>query len=477
MVFSSLTFLLVFLPLTVLAYYLLVPHKEGKYAVGILFLASLVYYAYWKPENVWILLASIFANYMFGYWIFYAERHKKAVFAVCVSCNVAALAYFKYTNFAIDTLNSVLASQIELTAIVLPIGISFFTFQKIAYLSDIYTGKHNPTRRSFVSFGLFGSFFPQLVAGPIVHHQEMMPQFEDVNNRRVDWENIFTGLILLSIGLSKKVLIADNLAPIVHQTFDTTTTLGVLDACLGTLAFSLQIYFDFSGYSDMAMGCGLLFNIKLPQNFLSPYKACDIQEFWRCWHITLARWMRNYLYIPFGGNRHGHARTLLHIFLTFLIGGLWHGAAWTFILWGAMHGAALIVYRIWNMHLQLRMPKLLGWLCTFVFYNFTVMIARVPDFTGLSRFLEALSGRNGLGFQEQFRDRVLEAMQFKLGFTGTLLFVGLALGITLFGVHSFTIATSRRYVALSIIYSALFAISCMYLFLHTDVNEFLYFQF
>lgn len=408
--FSSLEFLFLFLPTSVVLYHALNKYGYGRASISFLFLASLFYYGYWKPENTFIIIASIGINYAFGHWISGTKSWRKPLFILGISINLLALAYFKYTDFSISIINSFFQTTFPLAEILLPIGISFFTFQQIAYLADIYTKKHDPTNEGFINYCCFVCFFPQLVAGPIVHHQEMMPQFADPNNRRMDWENIYAGLVMLSIGLAKKVLIADNLSPIVTYTFDTAQSLTFLEACFASLAYTMQLYFDFSGYSDMAIRCALFFNIKLPQNFLSPYKATDIQEFWKRWHITLSRWLKDYLYIPLGGNRHGSARTLRNIFITFLLGGVWHGAAWTFILWGAMHGMALVLHRIWKDFFKLRMPSLLGWSITFLFINLAWIVFRVPDFEHLEKFINAFSNYNGFAFSEHFFGKIVDNM-------------------------------------------------------------------
>lgn len=334
MVFSSLEFVLLFLPVSILGYYLLLRLGWKRYALLFILLASFFYYAYWRVENILLIFASIGFNYMLGNMLSSATKYRKLLFVAGIGCNLLALFYFKYTMFALETVNALSTAQLSVPQIILPIGISFFTFQQIAYLSDIYTGKHDPTGEGLLNYSLFVCFFPQLVAGPIVHHKEMMPQFASAQARIVNWENIYKGLILFSIGLAKKVLIADTLSPLVGYAFDQAGSLTFSEALYASLCYTLQLYFDFSGYCDMAIGCGLMLNIQLPWNFDSPYKATNIQEFWRRWHITLSRWLRDYLYIPLGGNRKGDIRTLGNLFLTFLLGGLWHGAAWTFVIWG-----------------------------------------------------------------------------------------------------------------------------------------------
>ena len=411
MVFSSFEFLLIFLPISFFIYYLLAHYANAKLAIAFIFLASLFYYGYWNPQYTYIIIISIIFNFLTGKAIqYYINKNKsyppqktilptkeKLIFIIGIISNLLLLFYFKYIDFSIITINKITGSNLDLLNIILPIGISFFTFQQIAYLSDIYTKKHTNTKEGFIEYSCFVCFFPQLVAGPIVHHAEMMPQFADPKNIRINWENIYNGLFFISMGLAKKVLIADRLSPVVSLAFDSYSSLSLSEAVFSSLAYTAQLYFDFSGYSDMAIGCALLFNIHLPQNFNSPYKSLSIQDFWRRWHITLSRWLRDYLYIPLGGNRKGNTRTLINLFTTFLLGGIWHGAAWTFILWGVLHGTCLCVHRIFSRTFSLKIPKLLGWFLTFIFINLTWITFRATSFDCIHKFIIAFSGENGIG--------------------------------------------------------------------------------
>lgn len=429
MVFSSPEFFLVFLPLTVFLYYAFLQSKYKKYIAPFLFLASLVYYAWWRPQNVWIIMFSIIGNYGLGQWLAVARSWRRIMFFAGIAGNLAMLGVYKYTNFAIETVNSVLSLDLGLQEIIMPIGISFFTFQQIAYLSDIYTGKHDPDGEGFINYCCFICFFPQLVAGPIVHHQEMMPQFFDSRNHQLKWENIFNGIVLFSMGLAKKVLLADQLSPLVRYCFDQSSSMTFTEAAFGSLCYTMQLYFDFSAYCDMAIGSALLFNIHLPWNFNSPYRALSIQDFWRRWHITLSRWLRDYLYIPLGGNRRGTLRTYGNLLATFLLGGLWHGAAWTFVIWGAMHGLALTAHRLWT-RLGLTMPKFLGWLCTFIFINAAWVVFRAPSMERLGKFTDAFSGYNGFALRPVFRENMTSAMQAP-SFYFIATFLVMCLGIVL----------------------------------------------
>lgn len=474
MVFSSPEFLFLFLPLIVLGYYLLLRFQQTRAITAFLFAASLLYYAYWRPENTWLILASIGVNYGLGQLIAQADRFRRTLFAAGIALNLSALGYYKYTDFAISSLNTLLHTDFPLRGIVLPIGISFFTFQQIAYLSDIYTKKHDPAHEGFLNYCCFVCFFPQLIAGPIVHHQEMMPQFFNSGNHSVHWENIYHGLLILSIGLAKKVLIADNLSPIVHYCFDETGSLTFLEAALGSISYTLQLYFDFSGYSDMAIGCALFFNIHLPWNFNSPYKATDIQDFWRRWHITLSRWLRDYLYIPLGGNRRGTGRTLGNLFVTFLLGGLWHGAAWTFVLWGALHGLALAGHRIWSQMFRKKMPAVPAWLLTFAFINAAWIVFRAPSFERVRKFIDAFLGYNDFLFRVNFRTQIIKVTIWS-SFTQVCLFV---LACLLLTASCNTQKIIRmKHSAILYIFSLLFALCCIVVSMPDVGSEFIYSQF
>lgn len=480
MVFSSLEFIILFLPISVIIYNLCIYYGHSKYALLFVTGASFFYYAYWKYENIFIILFSIIINYIFGNAIYFTKeknlRGAKILFIIAVTINLALLFYFKYTMFSVTTWNQLTGSRISIPEIVLPIGISFFTFQQIAYLSDIYTDRYSSYRsEGILHYCLFITFFPQLVAGPIVHHKEIMPQFINITISSIDWKNIYCGLLLFSIGLAKKVLVADMLAPLVHHAFDIEQSLTFAEALLGSICYTLQLYFDFSGYCDMAMGCALMFNIRLPWNFNSPYKATNIQDFWRRWHITLSRWLRDYLYIPLGGNRKGDYRTLLNLFLTFLLGGLWHGAAWTFIIWGAMHGLALIVHRLWQ---RIARPLCwpLAWGITFIFINTAWIVFRAQDMACLYRYLQAFAGQNGWLLRDSFLKQMKSAF-FIPDITTMFIFVIIMLVICLCGKNSreYIEQASSKYILL--IASVYLSISIFLLALPDKANEFIYSQF
>ncbi len=346
MLFSTYAFLFEFLPAVALAF---VAARRHSPRAGILVLAgaSLFFYGAWRPAYLSLLLASIGANFSLGLLMEKPHR-RRAVGMLGVALNLALLGYFKYTNFVFDSIHELTGAPLPDVNVVLPLGISFFTFQQIAYLVDVMRGAR--VERDFVSYTLFVWFFPHLIAGPLVHHAEMIPQFKRGRTLRSALLAA-RGLAIFSAGLFKKVVIADNLAQFVSPVFAHVDGGGGITtswAWLSTLAYTLQIYFDFSGYSDMAIGLALLFGIRLPVNFRSPYKAASIIDFWRRWHITLSRFLRDYLYIPLGGNRRGEPRRYVNLMLTMLLGGLWHGAGWNFLIWGGLHGLYLGINHLWQ---------------------------------------------------------------------------------------------------------------------------------
>ena len=312
---------------------------------------------------------------------------KKNLLFFGVALNLALLGYYKYADFFINNINHLTGAHLKLLHLALPLAISFYTFQQIAYLVDSYRGETK--EYDFLNYAVFVTFFPQLIAGPIVHHKEMMPQFAKLKNKVINLNNIALGLFIFFMGLFKKVVIADTFATWATKGFDVAKELNMLEAWSTSLSYTFQLYFDFSGYTDMAIGLGLLFNIKLPTNFLSPYKAVSIQDFWRRWHITLSNFLRDYIYIPLGGNRKGELRTYANLIITFLLGGLWHGAGWTFVFWGAMHGVALVIHRAWQ-KLKIKLPLILAWFITFNFINIAWVFFRAKSFNDALKVLKGM---------------------------------------------------------------------------------------
>lgn len=348
MLFTTAAFLVLFLPATLAGFFVL-GRSSHTAAAAWLFLASLFFYAYWMPLLTLLLLASIGGNFTLGRALVArlqagGRSRARQWLILGIVFNLGLLGYFKYANFFVDNLNLALGTEWRIGRIVLPVGISFYSFTQIAYLVDAYEGKVNEANP--IHYGLFVTYFPHLVAGPVLHHAQMMPQFADpsIYRPRADW--LIGGLVIFAIGLFKKVVLADGVAPYADAVFrpvDGGAMPSGAEAWLGALAYTCQLYYDFSGYSDMAIGLSLLFNVRLPFNFDSPYRARNISDFWRTWHISLSNFLRDYLYIPLGGNRQGPVRRYVNLAATMLLGGLWHGASWSFVIWGGLHGLYLMI--------------------------------------------------------------------------------------------------------------------------------------
>lgn len=467
MLFNSFEYLLVFLPTTLAGYFVI---QHGGYRDGAkiwLVAASLAFYSWWGLAYLPLIVASILANYTIGTLLGRSDRTLRSRHALLVSgitFNAGLLAYFKYANFFIDNLNRLTGAGIGWGQIVLPLAISFFTFQKIAYLVDSY--RHETVGYNFLNYALFVTFFPQLIAGPIVHHKQIVPQFAERSEWNFNSANVATGLCILGVGLFKKVMIADQFAGIATPGFDGTGSLSFTEAWLTSLAYTFQLYFDFSGYTDMAIGAALMFNIRLPINFNSPYQALDIQDFWRRWHITLSRFLRDYIYIPLGGNRNGEISTYTNLFLTFLIGGLWHGASWMFVAWGALHGIAIVCHRAWS-RTGLLMPRPAAWMLTFAFVNVAWVFFRAKDLTSATRIFSGMTRFEdiGIGVPAEWRWTWL---MFPLAFAITL---AMKPTVAFFTEH-------RRSVAFASMTGFMFGLALLTMLAATTrTSEFLYFNF
>lgn len=367
MLFNSYVFMLAFLPATLLIYFLL-----GRFVQRVplnkafLVLASFVFYGYNNPRYVPIILSSILVNYVLSLLMLSTEKKalRLPLMLLGLGFNLGILFYFKYHDFFAVNLNRAFGLGLRLADVALPLGISFFTFQQLSYVIDSY--RKTVPRYGLLDYALFVTFFPQLIAGPIVLHSEVVPQFADPKNRHFNCDNFAPGLYAFAIGLFKKVIVADTFGAAVQAGFDAAVSLNTAEAWFIAIGYTLQLYFDFSGYCDMASGIGLMFNIRLPINFNSPYKSLDIREFWQRWHITLSRFLTNYIYFPLGGSRRGMARTCINLLIVFLASGLWHGAGWLFLLWGLMHGVASVLYRLTRRRYDALHPAL-RWLLTFGF--------------------------------------------------------------------------------------------------------------
>jgi len=356
-----------------------------------LIVCSLFFYSYFKLAYLPLILGSIMMNYLIGRGLSKKELPaiiSKGLLIAGISSNLALLGFFKYSDFYIENFNWILNTEVPLLHLALPLAISFFTFQQISFLVDSYRGE--AAEYDLLNYTLFVSFFPQLIAGPIVHHKEMMPQFASTLNKVKNYKNISAGIFLFSIGLFKKVVLADSLSVWASYGFDKAHTLSFLSSWATSLSYTFQLYFDFSGYTDMALGAALLFNIRLPINFNSPYKAQNIQDFWRRWHITLSRFLRDYVYIPLGGNKNGSIRMHLNLLATFILGGIWHGAGWTFIFWGLLHGLAIVCHREW-VRLGFKLNPFLSWFITFNFVNIAWIFFRANTWHDAIKILKPMA--------------------------------------------------------------------------------------
>jgi alginate O-acetyltransferase complex protein AlgI len=412
MLFNSYAFILGFMPLTLLLFHGLRGAGLARSSIGLLSLLSLLFYGWWNPIYLLLIVPMMLVNFALAARIVPRDgqrpRGAKPLLVLGIALNLAVLGYFKYANFFVDNFNAVTGLDLVLSKVILPIGISFFTFQKIAFLVDAYRDRVD--RLNFIDYVLFVTFFPQLIAGPIVHHSEVMRQFRDP--ALVSMRTIALGVTIFTIGLAKKVLLADTAARYASPVFDGVAAGArpdVLAAWGAALAYTAQLYFDFSGYSDMAIGGGLLFGIRLPINFASPYKAESIIDFWHRWHITLSRFLRDYLYVPLGGNRKGRSRRYVNLLITMLLGGFWHGAGWTFVVWGSLHGFYLVVNHLWRAlrrhfgsggETSTELGRRLGQAITFIAVVIAWVFFRSDDVGSAMRMLLAMVGSNGLEVPE-----------------------------------------------------------------------------
>jgi D-alanyl-lipoteichoic acid acyltransferase DltB (MBOAT superfamily) len=392
MLFNSQVFIVGFLPIVLGLYYMLAAHRAARQSVVVL--ASLAFYAWWDVRFVPLLAGLTVANWLVAQW--FGASRARWIPVLGVVLNLAVLGLFKYADFFRGTVFGLLDADWHPWSLILPLGISFFVFQKISYLIDLRRGDRHIY--GFLDFCMFVMFFPQLIAGPLVRHNEIIHQFELDPRRSEMWENLSRGFVLFIIGVAKKVGFADTLAMVADPLFSKAlgTPLSAAEAWTAAGSYTLQIYFDFSGYSDMAIGLALMFGLRIPFNFNAPYRAVSVRDFWRRWHMTLSRFLRDYLYIPLGGNRCGPLRQAVNVVATMLLGGLWHGANWTFVAWGGLHGVALAVNHVWEQR-GIRLPRAIGWTLTLLFVMSGWVLFRSPDFTHAGQVLASMVGRRGLG--------------------------------------------------------------------------------
>lgn len=487
MLFNSYIFIFLFFPLTLIGYYGL--NYAGKYKASLAFLVgmSMWFYGYNNVNYLLILIVSIVINY--GIVLAINSVRISSVRKLCllagVFLNIGILFYFKYYDFFIENINSVLKADLPLLRLILPLGISFYTFQQLSYVIDSY--RKECGRYSFLEYAAYVSFFPQLIAGPIVYHSELIPQFQDTGNKKLNFENLSRGLYAFALGLAKKVLLADTFSKIVTIGYGNVAELNSTSVILVMICYSLQIYFDFSGYCDMAYGMAYMLNIKLPFNFNSPYKAQSVSDFWDRWHMTLTRFFTKYVYIPLGGSRCSKARTCLNVMIVFLVSGLWHGANWTFILWGALHGIASVFERITGVS-KWKLPKILKITLTFLFVTFAWSLFRASSLSeaGLLWY-QLLHAGFGPVYQpviDKFRDLIEVSFLYRAGLGGLinrfpwLMLAGFT-GISLFAC--FTMKNTQEKTArltlttrkcLTVVVLMLWSILSL-----SEISEFLYFNF
>lgn len=411
MLFNSYEFILAFLPIVLFVYILIGKTLNKELALLWLVSASLFFYSWWNPIYLTLILFSMVFNYGFGLLLSNNGNRQQKFFLLLigVTVNLMLLGYFKYTNFLVDNFNQFFGGTISIDPIVLPLAISFFTFQQIAYLVDAERGETK--EHSFLHYALFVTFFPQLIAGPIVHHKEMLPQFDHRDAFQLKAEQVSVGLTIFFIGLFKKVVLADNIALYSTPIFEAAQSgneVSFFEAWGGALSYTFQLYFDFSGYADMAIGAARLFGIKLPLNFNSPYKSLSIIDFWRRWHMTLSRFLRDYVYFSLGGNRIGETRRYLNILITMLLGGIWHGAGWTFFIWGALHGCYILINHFWHdfigkylMLSRYRLWRCFSWLLTFLAVVFAWVFFRAKTVSSANVLVAAMLGVNGIQLPER----------------------------------------------------------------------------
>ena len=450
MLFNSFEFIFLFLPITLTVFFIIGKNSSYvKQQIPLLWLvlASLFFYGWWKPSNLPLIILSIIINYTLGHLlgnILAKQIVKKAVLIFGIIFNLALICYFKYAGFLVKTIDLFVDTNISFAAVAIPLAISFFTFQQIAYLVDAYKGQTK--EYNILKYMLFVCFFPQLIAGPIVHYKEVLPQFEKASIYKFSQQTLAIGLTVFVAGLFKKVIFADRIAEYSNLAFAAASQgidLTFSESWVGALGYSLQLYFDFSGYSDMAIGAAYMFGIKLPLNFNSPYKAISIIDFWRRWHITLSHFLRDYLYIPLGGSRKGQFRRYLNLVVTMLLGGLWHGAGWTFVFWGGLHGIYLVINHLYrsirkslghNLKDDGWLLQSIGWLTTFIAVVISWVFFRANNFETATSILKSMFGFNGIQLPTFIEPYFGFLRDLGVGFLGFTVNVGISQKYATFGI-------------------------------------------
>lgn len=480
MLFNSYVFVLLFLPLCIIGYFGLNKMFRPETAQAFLVVMSLWFYGYFNAYYLFVILGSVLFNY--GIYKLLVKKKQKAVMVVGILGNLGVLFYFKYMDFFLSNVNVLFKSDFDLLGIVLPLGISFFTFQQISFVVDAYRGEI--PAYSFLYYVSFVTYFPQLVAGPIVTHDELIPQFMDEAKKKVDFDNLSKGLYVFSLGMAKKVLLADVFGNAVNWGYLHIDELNSTAACLIMLGYTIQIYFDFSGYCDMAIGIGKMMNIDLPINFNSPYKAATITEFWDRWHMTLTRFFTKYVYIPLGGNRRGTARTYLNVFIVFLASGLWHGASWGFVLWGVLHGIFSIITRAAKKTIN-KIPRAINWFVTFLFVNVAWIFFRAETISKawklIGRIFAFDFGKVPQGILDAFNvvewDRLMKIVPLNEAWPAlaVFLFFAFAMILILFFKNAVEQMSEMKKTGRQFITASVLLAWCVFSF--SGISTFLYFNF
>ncbi len=491
MLFNSYEFIFAFLPISFFVYFYLNNKRLTTAAKAWLVFTSLFFYSWWNIMYLPLILISVLFNYTITNTMIEYDKSKKkylskkSLLQVGLLFNVGLLVYFKYMDFFISNVNTVFGSDVQLLHLALPLAISFFTLQQIAFVIDSYEGLAK--ERSFLDYTIFVTFFPQLIAGPIVHHKEMMPQFAKVRNKVKNYRNIAMGLFIFSIGLFKKVVIADTFAVWATAGFDTAATLNLFEAWATSFSYTFQLYFDFSGYTDMAMGAALLFNIRLPINFNSPYKATGMIDFWKRWHMTLTSFITIYIYTPIvrSFNKLTFHKAMIATVVTFLIAGLWHGSSWMFVIFGGLNGLGIVVNHYWQKKIKIKINKVLAWFVTFNFINITFIFFRANEWDSAVKVLGSMFSLDNIVLTDKLESKLSFLSSYGIefgtwatdingsdwtpiwliaGFILVLIFNNSTEKLNNFQLNYKTVLLAGISIALGVL-------------LHTRVSEFLYFNF
>ena len=500
MLFNSYEFIFAFMPIAFFVYFYLNTKKLTLLAKAWLVLASLFFYSWWNISYLPLIVISILVNYFISNLMILRDQSRKYFFSnklvlqIGLCFNIGLLAYFKYMDFFISNINTVFGANIAALNLALPLAISFFTLQQIAFLVDSYEGLVKENK--FLTYALFVTFFPQLIAGPIVHHKDMMPQFLNSRRKVKNYENILKGLFIFSIGLFKKVILADTLAVWATAGFDGATSLNFFAAWATSLAYTFQLYFDFSGYMDMAIGAALLFNIRLPQNFNSPYKATGMIDYWSRWHITLTTFITTYIYTPIlrsFSKGPTFAKAMFVTIVAFLISGIWHGAQWIFIFWGLLHGLGVVINHLWQKKVKIKMHKVLAWLITFNYVNITFIFFRAKEWDDAFKVLSSMFSINNIVLPAQLQNKLFFLNNYGVEFGAwaeviagsnyTPIILLLCFCLVLVPKNSIEIIHSKELINKSttsiykaIFFGVLFALSALYIY-GSNYSEFVYFNF